>query len=175
MIPAAVAAGFGIAYVVGYSPVQAVGPTGAPPLQLPSGGLPSSSPGAIGTPVTTRLVIPAAKIDIQVIQGDGVSVPMHLAMHYPGTDQPGGGGNALFYAHAQAGMFQGLYQLHLGDQIEAVRADGTQRSYHVTGFEKVAYNDRHVLDPTAFDEISLLTCTSYDPYTPRFIVIALPS
>jgi hypothetical protein len=29
-----------------------------------------------------------------------------------------------------------------------------------------------VLLPTAFGELTLLTCTSYDPYTPRFIVIA---
>jgi sortase (surface protein transpeptidase) len=31
-----------------------------------------------------------------------------------------------------------------------------------------------VLKPTPYDQITLLTCTSYDPTTPRYIVIGLP-
>ena len=146
----------------------------APPIALGSGGASaSSSPGSPGTPATVRLVIPAGNIDLAVVQGDGVTVPLHLAVHYPGTDQPGGGSNALYYAHAQPGMFQGLYRLHIGDAIDAVRSDGTTVHYKASAFEKVAYDDRAVLNPTPYDEITLLTCTSYDPYTPRYIVIGL--
>jgi LPXTG-site transpeptidase (sortase) family protein len=147
----------------------------APPLALGATGpsTPSAAAGAPVTPTTVRLIIPAGGIDLQVIQGDGVTVPLHLAVHYPGTDQPGAGSNALYYAHAQPGMFQGLYQLHAGDAIEAVRSDGTILHYKAATFEKVAYNDRAVLNPTPFDEITLLTCTSYDPYTPRYIVVGL--
>ena len=93
-------------------------------------------------------------------------------MHYPGTGWPGQGSNSVFYAHAQAGMFLGLYNLHLGDRVTAVRADGSELAYRVTAFEKVPWNDLAVLDPTAFDEMTLLTCTSYNPYTDRFIVLA---
>ena len=143
----------------------------APPLALGPDGPERIPQHSQGFPLTTRLVIPAGGIDIPVIQGDGIDVPMHLAVHYPGTDQPGQGSNALYYAHAQPGMFQGLYRLHPGDEIRAVRADGTEIRYRVTAIKKVAYDDRSVLAPTAFDEITLLTCTSYDPYTPRLIVI----
>jgi LPXTG-site transpeptidase (sortase) family protein len=118
-----------------------------------------------------RLEIPAGGINIPVIQGDGVQVPMHLAVHYPGTDQPGEGGNALYYAHAQAGMFQGLYKLHPGDEIKAIRSNGTTVKYTVSAIEKVSYNDRSVLDPTPYERVTLLTCTSYNPYTPRLVVI----
>jgi LPXTG-site transpeptidase (sortase) family protein len=146
----------------------------SPPLALGSG-----SPGAVsagpGSVITTRLIIPAGGINIPVIQGDGVAVPLHFAIHYPGTDQPGGGSNALYYGHAQPGMFLGLYQVHQGDQIEALRSDGTQVVYKVAAIKKVPYNDRSVLLPTKFDEITLLTCTSYDPFTPRYIVIGLPA
>jgi LPXTG-site transpeptidase (sortase) family protein len=121
------------------------------------------------------LIAPAGGIDIPVIQGDGVTVPLHLAIHYPGTDQPGGGSNALYYAHAQPGTFQGLYRLHPGDAIEAVRSDGSILHYKAATFQQVPYNDRAVLNPTPFDEITLLTCTSYDPYTPRYIVVGLPA
>jgi len=142
----------------------------APPLALGPNGPTLAPQRQTGVALTTRLQIPAADIDIPVIQGDGISVPLHLAVHYPGTDQPGEGSNALYYAHAQPGMFQGLYRLHPGDQIRAVRSDGTEVRYRVSAISKVAFNDRSVLRPTAFEEITLLTCTSYDPYTPRLIV-----
>lgn len=145
------------------SPPLALGPEGLRPVkQSPS------------IPLTVRLIIPAGGIDIAAVQGDGVSVPLNLALHYPGTDQPGAGSNALYYAHARPGMFQGLYRLHKGDLIQAVRADGTQLDYHVAALEYVPYDDVSVLKPTPYDEITLLTCTSYDPHTPRFIVIGLP-
>jgi LPXTG-site transpeptidase (sortase) family protein len=70
-------------------------------------------------------------------------------------------------------MFQGLYALHPGDDLEAVRSDGSVLHYKAAAFKKVPYNDRAVLDATPFDELTLLTCTSYDPYTPRYIVIGL--
>lgn len=147
----------------------------SPPLALgPAGLRPARSVTAPTVPLTVRLIAPAGGIDISVVQGDGVTVPLALAVHYPGTAQPGGGSNALFYAHARPGMFQGLYKLHPGDTITAVRADGSERQYHVAALEYVPYNDLSVLDQTPYDEITLLTCTSYDSHTPRFIVIALP-
>ena len=147
----------------------------APPLALgPAGLRPTRSVTAASTPLTVRLIAPSGGIDISVVQGDGVTVPLGLAVHYPGTDQPGGGSNALFYAHARPGMFQGLYRLHKGDTITAVRADGSELQYHVAALEYVPYNDLSVLDQTPYDEITLLTCTSYDSHTPRFIVIGLP-
>ena len=147
----------------------------APPLALgPAGLRPARSVTAPATPLTVRLIAPAGGIDISVVQGDGVTVPLGLAVHYPGTDQPGGGSNALFYAHARPGMFQGLYKLHKDDSIAAVRADGSELQYHVVALEYVPYNDLSVLDQTPYDEMTLLTCTSYDSHTPRFIVLALP-
>jgi LPXTG-site transpeptidase (sortase) family protein len=145
----------------------------APPLELGPDGLKPVKE-ASTVPLTVRLIMPSIHIDIAVVQGNGVTVPMYLAVHYPGTDQPGGGSNALFYAHAQPGMFQAIYNLHKGDQIIAVRSDGTEVTYAVAVEEYVSYNDLNVLKPTPYDQITLLTCTSYDPYTPRFIVIGLP-
>lgn len=151
---------------------------GSAPIATPTGGLPQSTSSATGPAslsVTARLVIPAGGINIQVIQGNGTTIPMDLAMHYPGTAWPGQGSNSVFYAHGQAGMFLGLYSLHLGDEVEAIQADGGELDYTVSGFERVPYNDFNVLDSTSFDQITLLTCTSYNPYTDRFIVLATPS
>jgi LPXTG-site transpeptidase (sortase) family protein len=156
-------------------PATVVSPApGSAPLAPPSGGSPQSTATATpaGVSVTVRLIIPAGGIDISVIPGDGVTIPMDLAMHYPGTAWPGQGSNSVFYAHGQAGMFLGLYKLTLGDEVEAVQADGSILEYTVVAIERVAYNDRDVLNPTSFDQITLLTCTSYDPYTDRLIVLA---
>jgi LPXTG-site transpeptidase (sortase) family protein len=154
------------------APAEAPFTPSAPPLALPSGSsLPaaSTSPGQVA-PV--RLEAPTGGINLGLVEGDGIHVPLNLAAHYPGTAEPGPTGNAVYYAHAQPGMFQGLYKLHLGDEVRVLQQDGTALVFHVTAFKKVAFNDRSVLLPTPFGELTLLTCTSYDPYTPRFIVIA---
>jgi LPXTG-site transpeptidase (sortase) family protein len=119
-------------------------------------------------------VIPAGHIDLHVVEGDGVTVPVNLAMHYPTTSEPGEGSNSLFYAHARPGMFLGLYDLHVGDEVRIIRGDGSQLLYQVRTLRKVSFNDGSVLKPTPFEEITLLTCTSYNPYNPRYIVTATP-
>jgi hypothetical protein len=60
-----------------------------------------SSPSTSSVPATVRLIVPSQNIDIPVIEGDGLHVPLKLAMHYPNTAQPGAGSNSLFYAHGQ--------------------------------------------------------------------------
>jgi LPXTG-site transpeptidase (sortase) family protein len=154
------------------APAEAPYTPSAPPLALPSGGSFSATPSASTEVAAVRLVAPSGGINLGLVEGDGIHVPMNLAAHYPGTAEPGPTGNAVYYAHAQPGMFQGLYRLHLGDEVRVLRQDGTQLTFHVAAFKKVAFDDRAVLLPTAFGELTLLTCTSYDPYTPRFIVIA---
>jgi LPXTG-site transpeptidase (sortase) family protein len=170
----AVAAVVGIvALVFALRPAPVEAPfTPSPPLALPSGGAPSAAAGGPADNAAVRLEAPAGGINLGLVEGDGVHVPMNLAAHYPGTAEPGATGNAVYYAHAQPGMFQGLYKLHLGDEVRVLKQDGTEQVFHVAAFKKVAFNDRSVLLPTAFGELTLLTCTSYDPYTPRFIVIA---
>ena len=166
-----VAAGALVILARGSPPAAPYAPS-APPL-APSSGSPREgtlAPQSQLTPV--RLEAPTVGINLGVVEGDGVHVPLNLAAHYPGTAEPGTVGNAVYYAHAQPGMFLGLYSLHFGDPIRVVRLDGTQLTFHVAGFRKVPFNDRAVLSSTPYGELTLLTCTSYDPYTPRFIVIA---
>jgi LPXTG-site transpeptidase (sortase) family protein len=164
-----------VAVVFALRPVPAEAPftPSAPPLALPLGGsLPPATPSGASEIAAVRIEAPSGGINLGLVEGDGVHVPINLAAHYPGTAEPGSTGNAVYYAHAQPGMFLGLYRLRLGDAVRVVRQDGTALVFHVAAFKKVAFNDRSVLLPTPFGELTLLTCTSYDPYTPRFIVIA---
>jgi LPXTG-site transpeptidase (sortase) family protein len=148
-------------------------PEGSQPLRPPPTSL--ATPVQSDTPATVRIIAPAGGIDVPVREGDGIHVPLQVALHYPGTAQPGMGSNSLFYAHAQPGMFLGLYQVHLGDAVTYVRADGSQVLFHVSGIRRVAWDDLTVLKPTSFEQATLLTCTSYDPQTPRLIVTTSPA
>jgi LPXTG-site transpeptidase (sortase) family protein len=163
-----------VALVFALRPVPAEAPftPSAPPLALPSGGSIPATARAAGEIAAVRVEAPSGGINLGLVEGDGVHVPLNLAAHYPGTAEPGSTGNAVYYAHAQPGMFQGLYRLRLGDVVRVFRQDGSELVFHVAAFKKVSYNDRSVLLPTPFNELTLLTCTSYDPFTPRFIVIA---
>lgn len=173
MLLAAIVGVAALVYALRPVPNEAPYAASAPPLALPSNGDSSSaSPAAKGSPAPVRLEAPSGGIDLGLVEGDGVHVPLNLAAHYPGTAEPGATGNAVYYGHAQPGMFLGLFSLHLGDEIRVVMQDGTHLVFHARAFRKVAYNDRSVLSPTSFGELTLLTCTSYDPYTPRYIVIA---
>jgi sortase A len=172
MLLAAVVGIVALVFALRPAPAEAPFTASAPPLALPSGGAITATPSAAAEIASVRLEAPAGDINLGLVEGDGVHVPMNLAAHYPGTAEPGSTGNAVYYAHAQPGMFQGLYRLHLGDEVRVLKQDGTELVFHVAAFKKVAFNDRSVLLPTAFGELTLLTCTSYDPYTPRFIVIA---
>ena len=172
MALAAIVGVVAIAFALRPVPAEAPFTPSAPPLALPSGGISPATPSAASEIAAVRIVAPSGGINLGLVEGDAVHVPINLAAHYPGTAEPGSNGNAVYYAHAQPGMFQGLYRLRLGDVVRVLRQDGTELVFHVAAFRKVAFNDRSVLLPTPFGELTLLTCTSYDPYTPRFIVIA---
>jgi LPXTG-site transpeptidase (sortase) family protein len=144
----------------------------SPVLKLPASGVPTSSPLPAGVSATVRIVAPAGQINIGVVPGDGIHVPIDLAAHYPGTAQPGAPGNAVYYAHDQRGMFLGLHRMHLGDGVRVILKDGSQLMFRVVALKVVSFNDWAVLDPTPFPELTLLTCVSYSPYQPRYIVIA---
>ena len=132
------------------APAEAPYTASAPPLALPAGGSLSATQGGPSEEAAVRLEAPSGGIDLGLVEGHRLHVPINLAAHYPGMAEPGTTGNAVYYAHAQPGTFQGRFKLHLGDMVRIVRRDGTQLVFHVAGFKKVAFNDRAVLLPTPF-------------------------
>ncbi len=162
-----------IAAVALLTPQPAVDPVSNAPLNNPRL-VPPQASNALGVPATVRILVPGENIDLPVIDGDGIHVPLKLAMHYPHTAWPGAGSNSLFYAHGQKGMFYGLYFVHTGAEIRAVRADGSVERYVVHEIRQVPWNDLEILKPTPYEQIILLTCTSYNPLDPRLLIIGTP-
>jgi sortase A len=143
--------------------------TGSPQLgPTPSGTF------AIGTRAT-QIRIARLGIDLPIIEGDGIDVALGKAAHYPGTAWPGGGSNIYLYAHARDRMFISLWRARRGDEVILQLVDHTERTYVVTQvLPKVPWNAIQYLDPTPTEQLTLQTCTSYQPTAPRFIVIAVP-
>jgi len=152
------------------------------PAGTPSSNSPSAIPSASATEVATqevrarRIRIERLGIDLRVIEGDGVDAPIGKAAHYPGTAWPGGGSNIYIYGHAREGMFLSLWEARVGDVVELDLADGTTRAYVVAKvLPKVPWDAVRYLRPTAGEQLTLQTSTSYHPTSPRFIVIARPA
>ena len=166
-------------------PLVTVAPTATLPLDT---GSPTSSATSSATappsPAPTvgvgiradRITIARLGIDLAIIEGDGIDAPIGKAAHYPGSAWPRAGSNIYIYGHAREGMFINLWQTRVGDTIELDLVDGTSRAYVVTKvLPRVPYDAVQYVRPTATEQLTVQTSTSYYPTAPRFIVIAVPS
>ncbi len=199
-----VGAGFAMSLGGGLGPATSSAPPGASPglpgfTDLPLVTVPPASPGAAaptpaaigpgsGDPPASaaptaeagvradRIRIARLDIDLAVIEGDGIDAPIGKAAHYPGSAWPGGGSNIYIYGHARKEMLITLWNARVGDRIELDLVDGTSRTYVVAKIlPKVPWDAVEHLAPTATEQLTLQTSTSYYPTAPRFIVIAFPA
>lgn len=153
-----------------FTPIGSTGVPGTAQASL------SASPAGVQPIRATRIRITRLGIDLQIVEGDGIDAPMGKAAHYPGSAWPGGGSNIYIYGHAQEGMFLSLWNARVGDAIVLDLADGSTRTYVVAQvLPQVPWNAMQYVRPTATEQLTLQTSTSYHPTSPRFIVIAYPA
>ena len=158
-------------------------------LQLPNTAESASpTPKTAGLDVTgLRVRIPRLSIDLPLEIGDPVrdvprpgyagGTPENIAFVYPGSKNPGEGGNTYIYAHARTGMFLNLWNAQRGDLVEITRADGAVVwTYDIMQIVRaVDPSDTHWLDASGPERLTLQTSTGPRPEDPRFIVVAYPS
>ncbi len=101
--------------------------------------------------------------------------------HFEGTAWFGQGGRIILGAHVEgqqrrANVFFRLNRLQTGDEI-VIHAGDQEYRYQVTMQSVVAFDDLSILNPTAQEELVLMTCdsTSYSngTYTRRIIIKAV--
>lgn len=147
---------------------------------IESGESPAPWPWADTRPVA-RLRIPQLQYDEIVLDG---ATPRTLAFG-PAHMLDGAGfgkpGNLLLAGH-RTSWFEPLKNISQGDRIEtewldAQRGGVQERVYIVTRIDIVQPQDLTLLEPTAEDALTLITCYPFghSPYSPqRFIVRAAP-
>lgn len=152
-------------------------PSPTPTLPAEATALPVVTPDPTPTAIVARRIrIERLRIDLPIVEGDGIDAPMHKAAHYPGSGWPNGGTNIYIYAHAQKGMFLALWDAKVHDEVVLDLVDGTSRRYIVTDvMPKVGWDAINYLAPTPSEQLSLQTSTSNTPTAPRFLVVAKPA
>jgi LPXTG-site transpeptidase (sortase) family protein len=143
---------------------------------------PIPTPSQIAPPKNTvpheglRIKMPELGIDLEIVPGDGWNAPLYRVAHYPGLPYPGEGGRSVIYGHARTGMFGPLFQAKVGQRIFITRSDGTLiQSYTIREYyPSWPATDTRWLQPTDYEELVLVTCTTYNTNDPRVIVVARP-
>jgi hypothetical protein len=139
--------------IVASSPPPSIALPTIPPPGTPA---PTPSPTIAADRVATRVVVPALKIDLPVIEGPPEKVLCNVAMYVeaPGLVQPGFPGSVYLYGHARKGMFLPLLDASkknngksmLNMLVEVYTSDDQRLTYVITEVR------RHVPKANGFDD-----------------------
>ena len=137
-----------------------------------------------------RIAAPAIKLDASVyevyVKNGAWEVAEYAAGHHYNSPNPGEGGNIVISGHNnwKGEVFRYLEFLKPGDEIDLWTLEGKQYKYVVQEIMKlkeagVSYQQRlrnaQVMNPTPYEQLTLITCWPYTTYTHRLVVIAKPA
>lgn len=158
--------------------------------------IPSRTPLPSPTEAIGRLAIPALAIDVPIVsvqwhteQIDSQAVAMwdpasYAASYLLGTALPGSAGNCVIAGHSsssEGAVFDGIWDLQSGDEINLTTTEGITYTYVVTEilyFEETGVSIEQRLDnatvlaATTNPQLTLITCWPAWAYTERVAVIA---
>jgi sortase A len=109
----------------------------------------------------------------------------YAAGHNYNSANPGEGGNIVLSGHNnwRGEVFRYLEFLKLGDTIQLWTLSGKEYDYRVTNTQKLLdtgvsiaqhIKNAQVMNPTNYEQLTLITCWPYTTYTHRLIITALP-
>jgi sortase A len=130
-----------------------------------------------GEPIA-RLKIPVARIDVVVFGGADPGVLEKGPGHVPGTELPGERSawhNCVITGHRDS-HFRNLGWLKPGNEIELEAPAGNGR-YRVVSREIVTPSTTRVMQPSASERLTLITCYPFNwigPAPKRLVVVAEP-
>jgi len=152
----------------GHRPPPAQGGEAEPISMMPRVAIPSPGPRS-----PTRLVIPAIRVDVPVVEGVDWDQLKKGAGHLVGSANPGERGNSFIAGHNDiyGEIFRDLEELKIGDEI-LVYAGQQSFRYVVRATRIVEPDDLSVMEPTSTPVLTLLTCYPYMIDSHRLIVIA---
>jgi sortase A len=128
--------------------------------------------GLAGSPLG-RIEISSIGLTAMIMEGVDGRTLRHAVGHIPGTPLPGQQGNVALAGHRDT-FFRGLRNIHKDDEITLTTLHGSF-SYRVDSTQVVEPEDIEVLDATADDFLTLVTCYPFyfvGPAPKRFIVRA---
>jgi LPXTG-site transpeptidase (sortase) family protein len=122
-----------------------------------------------------RITISALDIDAPVIpakmQGDTWPVVDNGVSYLANSPLPGAQGNSVMYAHNWKNLFGNLVNAKTGEEVVMTNADGSKKTFVITGTSIVSPNESSILAPSKDKRITLYTCTGFLD-SQRFVAVA---
>ena len=120
-----------------------------------------------------RVSIPAIRVNMPIVQGDGWEQLKKGVGQHIGSANPGQNGNVVLSAHndVYGSLFRYLDKLVAGDQV-ILYTQQRQYIYIVTGSLIVEPTQVEVMAPTPDPTVTLITCYPYLVNTQRIVVFA---
>jgi sortase A len=120
-----------------------------------------------------RISIPAIRVNMPIVQGDGWEQLKKGVGQHIGSANPGQNGNVVLSAHndVYGSLFRYLDKLVAGDQV-ILYTQQRQYIYIVTGSLIVEPTQVEVMAPTPDPTVTLITCYPYLVNTQRIVVFA---
>lgn len=138
-----------------------------------TGATASPAPGAL----IGRIRVPRIGLDAAVFEGTTPGVLRRGPGHVPGTALPGAGGNCVVAAHRDS-FFRALSRARAGDRLVfQSEGEGIAREYRLAQSRIVAPTAVEVLETTAGEQLTLVTCYPFSwvgPAPSRLVWVALP-
>ncbi len=103
-----------------------------------------------------RIEIPRLELSAIIVEGDDSKTLRRAVGHITGTPLPGQAGNIAFTGHRDT-FFRPLRKIRSNDIIVVTTLQGEYR-YRVVSTKVVGPNDVAVLDPSAKEVLTLVTC-----------------
>jgi sortase A len=123
--------------------------------------------------VIGEMSIPRLALKTIVVQGESSKILQRAIGHLPGTPLPGESGNVALAGHRDS-YFRPLRNIQPGDVI-TIKTPDAEFEYQVESTEVVLPSDVQVLQPSAENSLTLVTCFPFyyiGPAPKRFIVHA---
>lgn len=151
----------------------------------------SLSPTTFSSPLFNdfHLIIPKLEIEAPIIANvDGSNQTAYDkalengVAHFKGTSKPGEGSNIFIFGHSSfywykpgdyKEIFKNLSDLAEGDEI-ILWYNQKEYKYKITKIKTVSPSEVNVLQPTAEEQVSLMTCVPPGTTLKRLIIIAKP-
>lgn len=130
-----------------------------------------------GTTQPVEIAIPSLNIKLPlsetVIKNGVWQISPLGASHLTSSAVPGEKGNIIIYAHNTNDRFGHIMDIKKGARIVVTSLDGKQHSYEVIKTATVSPDQIDLLLPTAFETLTVYTCTGFFD-SKRFVVVSKP-
>lgn len=123
----------------------------------------------------TRITIASLNIDapIKSVSKNGSNWPVinNGVSYLTNSPIPGTEGNSILYAHNWKNLFGNLVNAKTGEEIIITYANGSKKTFTITGTSIVTPNDSSILAPSKDTRITLYTCYGFLDKD-RFVAVA---